>query len=60
MTQTQEKKLLALDIIVGKEVNTHILKHSDSKETYNDMVNENQKLTLGQFKLLKEFIYETI
>ena len=49
-----EKKQLALDIIIGQNVDIYLLKHSDTVETYNDMART--KLKLGQFALLKEVI----
>ena len=49
-----EKKQLALDIIIGQNVDIYLLKHSDTVETYNDMART--KLKLGQFSLLKEVI----
>lgn len=52
MNNLIEKKLLALDIIYGQQVDMFILKNSDTVETYNDMARV--KLKLGQFKLLKE------
>ena len=52
MNQLIEKKLLALDIIYGCQVDMYLLKYSDTVQTYNDMAKTNLKL--GQFKLLKE------
>lgn len=52
MNNLIEKKLLALDIIYGQQVDMFLLKHSDMVETYNDMARV--RLTVGQFKLLKE------
>ena len=47
-----EKQKLALDIIIGENVDIWLLKNSDTVETYNDMART--KLKLGQFQLLKE------
>ena len=47
-----EKQKLALDIIIGENVDIWLLKNSDTVETYNDMART--KLKLGQFALLKE------
>ena len=49
-----EKNQLALDIIIGQNVDIWLLKNSDTVETYNDMART--KLKLGQFALLKEII----
>lgn len=50
------KKLKALEIIKIKEVNVFIFLHSGDLETYNDMVEDNRKLTLEEYNLLKEIL----
>lgn len=49
-----KKELKALEIIKDKEVNVFIFLHSGDLETYNDMVEENRKLTQEEYDLLKE------
>ena len=49
-----EKALKALEIIKEKEVNVFIFLHSGDLETYNDMVEDNRKLTQEEYDLLKE------
>lgn len=49
-----EKALKALEIIKEKEVNVFIFLHSGDLETYNDMVEDNRKLTEQEYDLLKE------
>lgn len=49
-----EKSLKALEIIKDKKVNVFILLHSGDLETYNDMVEDNRKLTLEQYGHLIE------
>ena len=51
-----EKELKALEIIKGKEVNVFIFLHSADLETYNDMVEDNRKLTQEEFNILKEVL----
>ena len=51
-----EKELKALEIIKEKEVNVFIFLHSGDLETYNDMVEDNRKLTQEEFDLLKEVL----
>ena len=50
------KELKALEIIKEKEVNVFIFLHSGDLETYNDMVEDNRKLTKEEFDLLKEVL----
>jgi len=45
-----------LKIIKEKEVNVFIFLHSGDLETYNDMVEDNRKLTETEFNLLKEYL----
>ena len=49
-----EYYLQALDIVKDKKVNVFILLHSGDLETYNDMVEDNRKLTLEQYGHLIE------
>ena len=49
-----EKKLKALEIIKEKQVDVFIFLHSGDLETYNDMVEDNRKLTQEEYDLLKE------
>ena len=51
-----ENKLKALEIIKEKEVNVFIFLHSGDLETYNDMVEDNQKLTKEEYDSLKEVL----
>ena len=51
-----EKELKALEIIKEKEVNVFIFLHSGDLETYNNMVEDNRKLTQEEFDLLKEVL----
>ena len=51
-----QRKLQALEIIKEKEVNVFIFLHSGDLETYNDMVEENRKLTQEEYNLLKEVL----
>ena len=51
-----EKKLKALEIIKEKEVDVFIFLHSGYLETYNDMVEDNRKLTQEEYDLLKEVL----
>lgn len=48
--------LRCLEIIVDKEIDIYLIKHSDSVETYNDMRNEEHKLTHYQFVMVKEIV----
>ena len=48
------KTIKALEIIKEKEVNVFIFLHSGDLETYNDMVEDNRKLTNVEYDLLKE------
>lgn len=50
------KSLKALEIIKKKEVNVFIFLHSSDLETYNDMVEDDRKLTQAEFDLLKEVL----
>ena len=50
------KELKALEIIKKKEVNVFIFLHSGDLETYNDMVEDNRKLTQEEYDLLKEIL----
>lgn len=49
-----EKQKLALDIIIGENVDIWLLKNSDTVKTYNDSAKF--PLKLGQFALLKEIL----
>lgn len=50
-----ESALKVLQIIKEKQVNVFIFLHSgEDLDTYNDMVEENRKLTQEEFELLKE------
>lgn len=51
-----ENALKALEIIKEKEVNVFIFLHSGDLETYNDMVEDNRKLTQEEYDLLKEVL----
>ena len=51
-----EKKLKALEIIKEKEVDVFIFLHSGYLETYNDIVEDNRKLTQEEYDLLKEVL----
>lgn len=51
-----QKKLKALEIIKEKEVDMFIFLHSGDLETYNDMVEDNRKLTQEEFNLLREVL----
>ena len=51
------KRLQALEIIKDKEVNVFIFLHSGDLETYNDMVEDNRKLTQEEYNLLKEVLF---
>ena len=53
---TIEKSLKALEIIKEKKVNVFIFLHSGDLETYNDMVEDNRKLTQEEYDLLKEVL----
>ena len=50
------KEHKALEIIKEKEVNVFIFLHSGDLETYNDMVEDNRKLTQEEYELLKEVL----
>lgn len=50
------KELKAFEIIKEKEVNMFIFLHSGDLETYNDMVEENRKLTQEEYDLLKKVL----
>lgn len=54
--ETIKKELKALEIIKEKEINVFIFLHSGDLETYNDMVEDNRKLTQEEFDLLKEVL----
>ena len=49
-----EKALKALEIIKNKEVNVFVLLHSGNLKIYNDIVEDNRKLTQEKYDLLKE------
>lgn len=49
-------KLKALEIIIEKEVNIHIFRHCSDLAAYNDMAEENQKLTQQEYDLLKKVL----
>jgi hypothetical protein len=51
-----EKNSKVLEIIKNKEVNIFIFLHSGDLETYNDMVEDNRKLTNEEYDLLKEVL----
>ena len=51
-----QKKLKVLEIIKEKEVDVFIFLHSGYLETYNDMVEDNRKLTQEEFDFLKEVL----
>ena len=48
--------LKALEIIKQKEVNVFILLHSVNLKIYNDIVEDNRKLTQEKYDLLKEVL----
>ena len=50
------KSLKVLEIIKEKEVNVFIFLHSGKVEAYNDMVEDNRKLTKEEYDLLKEVL----
>lgn len=53
-----EKELKALEIIKEKSVNVYVFQHSGDLETYNDMVDsEDRKLNAKEYDLLKEVLY---
>ena len=51
-----EKSIKALEIIKEKEVNVFILLHSGDLETYNDMAEDNRKLTQEEYDSLNEVL----
>ena len=51
-----QKKLKALEIIKEKEVDVFIFLHSGDLEAYNDIVEDNRKLTQEEYGLLKEVL----
>ena len=51
-----ETALKRLEIVKNKEVNVFIFLHSGDLETYNDMVEDNRKLTQEEYELLKEIL----
>ena len=51
-----QKKIKALEIIKEKEVDVFIFLHSGDLETYNDIVEDNRKLTQEEYDLLKEVL----
>ena len=51
-----EKALKALEIIKNKEVNVFVLLHSGNLKIYNDIVEDNRKLTQEKYDLLKEVL----
>ena len=52
----EEKELKALEIIRYKKVNVFIFLHSGDLQTYNDLVEDNRKLTQEEYDLLKEVL----
>ena len=50
------KEHKALEIIKEKQVNVFIFLHSGDLETYNDIVEDNRKLTETEYDLLKEVL----
>ena len=52
--ETAEYYLQALDIVKEKKVNVFIFLHSGDLETYNDMVEDNRKLSKEEFGHLIE------
>ena len=52
-----KKKLEALEIIKLKQVNIFIFLHSGDLETYNDIVEDDRKLTQQEYDLLKEALF---
>ena len=50
------EKLMALEIIKKKKVNVFIFLHSGDLETYNDMVEDNQKLAQEEYNLLRKVL----
>ena len=55
--ETIEEELKALEIIKNKEVNVFIFLHSGDLETYNDMVEDNRKLTQEEYDLIRSMIW---
>lgn len=51
-----KKSLEALDIIKKKQVNVFVLLHSGNLKIYNDIVEDNRKLTQEKYELLKEVL----
>lgn len=51
-----EKALKALEIIKNKQVNVFVLLHSGNLKIYNDIVEDNRKLTQEKYDLLKEVL----
>lgn len=51
-----ENTLKVLAIIKEKEANVFIFLHSGDLETYNEMVEDNRKLTQEEYDLLKEVL----
>ena len=54
--KSEQNKLKALEIIKEKEVNVFIFLHSGDLETYNEMVEDNRKLTQEEYDILKEVL----
>lgn len=50
------KAVRALEIIKNKEVNVFVLLHSGNLKIYNDIVEDNRKLTQEKYDLLKEVL----
>lgn len=50
------RDLEALEIIKEKEADVFIFLHSGDLETYNDIVEDNRKLTQEEYELLKEVV----
>ena len=51
-----QKQIKAFEIIKDKEVDVFIFLHSGDLETYNDIVEDNRKLTQEEYVLLKEVV----
>ena len=51
-----EKALKALEIIKNKQVNVFVLLHSGNLKIYNDIVEDDRKLTQEKYELLKEVL----
>ena len=51
-----KKSLQALEIIKKKQVNVFVLLHSGNLKIYNDIFEDNRKLTQEKYDLLKEVL----